>query len=284
MPDQKMNDEMEERELYELLGDTPRVCPSAAVLRAHLEEALPAEMEAEVSRHLERCAICSMLAADLALMEDTPATQYQLEQIGLGLPLASDKAFRWKVFASLAATLLLCASVGITMHRRHEATAAVAMQEKPDPATVAALEIPLAPLAAPAADQSSLQTRGHASPEPSISELMPAFKAYNAADYSSAARRFAPLARNYPESTLVDLYFAVSQLELHEDADAAQSLAQARMHTAPRFADDVTWYSAIAAQRIGNLAQARAFLEQLCRATSSRYSEQSCRIAPTLSR
>jgi len=149
------------------------------------------------------------------------------------------------------------------------------------PPTVAALEIPLAPLAPPGNDAVAPLTRGAHNAEPSIDELLPAFNAYNAADYTTAAKRFTALKKDYPHNEIVLLYLGVSQLFLHQDADAAGTLTLARRAATPASADAAEWYSAIAAQRLHS-PDAKTLLDALCEKAGSKYSADSCRIAPTL--
>ena len=108
---------------------------------------------------------------------------------------------------------------------------------------------------------------------------MPAFKAYNAHDYGTAADRLTPLTKSYPSSNLVWLYLGVSQLMLQENREAYRTL-KPRQEGHP-FDATLTWYTAIAAQRI-HAADARSLLEAICRDHASTYTAASCRIAPTL--
>ena len=240
-----------------------------------------------------------MLLADLATLPELPFTPGQEQRIAARLPSTDPgtdvvdissgrKQARGNLrsLAAIAAAVLVCVLAGTQFYLRHRSSAPLANNVPPavssaPPTLTAELEISLAPLAPPGGDAVAPLTRGGHSTEPSINELLPAFDAYNAADYATAAKRFVALKKDYPHSEIVLLYLGVSQLFLHQDADAGTILALARRAAAPNSADTVEWYSAIAAQRLHS-PDAKTLLESLCKNTGSKYSEESCRIAPTL--
>jgi len=287
----------EELELSALHGEPPQACPPLNLLLAHQEGVLPPELAQRIQQHLDRCPLCPMLLADLATLPEAPFTPGQEQRIAARLPstdagtptVISSGPVRSRrhlaAFAAIAAVMIVCITVGSHMflHRQPAPVANNAPPAVPStpPATVAALEIPLAPLAPPGNDTVAPLTRGAHGAEPSIDELLPAFDAYNTADYATAAKRFATLRKDYPHSEIVLLYLGVSQLFLHQDADAAATLALARHAATPSSADAAEWYSAIAAQRLHS-PDAKALLDSLCKKPGSKYSAESCRIAPTL--
>lgn len=297
MPNSTPDFDADELELSALHGQPPQPCPPLNLLLAHQESTLPPELAQRVQQHLDRCPLCSVLLADLATLPEAPFTPGQEQRIAARLPSTDPGASvansneparprgHFRIYAAIAAGVLVCVLTGTEMylHRQPASTANNAPAAIPSapPPTVAALEIPLAPLAPPGNDETAPLTRGGHSAEPSVNELLPAFDAYNAADYATAAKHFTALKKNYPHSEIVLLYLGVSQLFLHQDADAGATLALARHAAAPNSADAAEWYSAIAAQR-AHSPDAKALLDSLCKNASSKYSAESCRIEPTL--
>src|SRR5690606_4600367 len=101
-----------------------------------------------------------------------------------------------------------------------------------------------------------------------VDEAAPAFDAYRAGDYHTAAEVFARVAPQYPASVEVPFYLGVSRLMTDDAPAAAQALQAARALDDPSFRDDVAWYLAIAAERSGDVASARASLAVLCTGSS----------------
>ncbi len=297
MPNSTPDFDADELELSALHGQPPQACPPLNLLLAHQEGTLPPELAQRIEQHLDRCPLCPVLLADLATLPEAPFAPGQEQRIAARLPATDPGASvvhsneparprgHLRVYAAIAAGILVCVMAGTQMylHRQPSSTAKNAPPAIPSapPPTVAALEIPLAPLAPPGNDATAPLTRGGHSAEPSVNELLPAFDAYNAADYTTAAKRFTALKKDYPHSEIVLLYLGVSQLFLHQDADAGATLALARHAAAPASADAADWYSAIAAQRVHS-PDAKALLDTLCKRADSIYSAESCRIAPTL--
>lgn len=298
MPNSTPDFDADELELHAVAGQPPQACPPLNLLLAHQEGALPPELAERMQQHLDRCPLCPMLLADLATLPEAPFTSGQEQRIAARLPSTDPGASvvgidiekrpaRGKLFsfAAIAAGVLVCALAGTEIYLHHQSTLIAKNTppaiSSPPPTVTAELEIPLAPLAPPGGDAAPPLTRGGHSAEPSVNELLPAFNAYNAADYTTAAKRFTALKKDYPHSEIVLLYLGVSQLFLHQDADAQATLALARYAAAPYSADAADWYSAIAAQRMHS-PDAKTLLDYLCKKTGSKYSSESCRIAPTL--
>ena len=300
MPNPTRDFEPTERELHSLLGEpnaNPEAHPSPQLLRAFGQEVLSPEIEHRLEQHLRRCRTCSMLRADLETLPELPLSDLQSKRIAAGLPNApaSTAAFggiRLIPWASgIAALLLLTAGAFYFMSSPRDmqskggasgkdgSTMATASAPAPAPVSIAALDVPVRPLAPPSDEATTLQTRGTASRTPPTAALMPAFVAYRRGDYASAAKRFKRLAVSYPSSDLVSLYLGVALLLDHQDEAAFASLQRARK-LAPR-SDAAQWYSAVAALRVHS-AEAKSLFETLCGESSSAYSADSCRIAASL--
>jgi hypothetical protein len=297
LPNSTPDFDADELELHALHGQPPQACPPVNLLLAHQEGTLPPELAQRIQQHLDRCPLCPMLLADLATLPEVPFTPGQEQRIAARLPsaepgtsaIASREPVRprghLRAFAAIAAGVLVCVLAGTQIYLHHQPVpmannAPPAVPSAP-PAITAELEIPLTPLAPPGNDATGPLTRGAQGAEPSVNELLPAFDAYNAADYATAAKRFSALKKDYPHSEIVLLYLGISQLFLHQDADAGTTLTLARHAAGPSTTDTAEWYSAIAAQRLHS-PDAKALLDSLCKKAGSKYSTESCRIAPTL--
>jgi hypothetical protein len=297
LPNSRPDFDADELELSALHGQPPQACPPVNLLLAQQEGALPPELAQRIQQHLDRCPLCPAPLADLATLPEAPFTPGQEQRIAARLPSTDPRVTtihaggpahsrrHLGAFAAIAAAVIVCITVGSQMylHRQAASTARNAPPPIPSapPPTIAAIEIPLAPLAPPGNNTVAPLTRGAHGAEPSIDELLPAFDAYNAADYTTAAKRFTALKKDYPHSEIVLLYLGVSQLFLHQDADAGANLTLARRTSAPNTTDAAEWYSAIAAQRLHS-PEVKTLLDSLCKKTGSKYSAESCRIVPTL--
>jgi TolA-binding protein len=297
----------EELELQSLVGESRGTCPPLDVLQALGEEVLPPELERAASSHLDTCSLCQQLLADLktedqngsfakiAEMTASEDQRLQSRTSTAALRLSSYPNRLTPVLMATAAAALVAVALFTVEHWHHSAptqastpaphsSSPVVLPRAAAPVLEATLDIPFAPLAPPDGTR-SLQTRGASEAEPSIQTLLPAFRAYNSANYASAASSFQHLERSYPESLVVPLYLGVSQLALGDDGTAAASLqlALSRATSAGNSpaADEARWYSAIAANRQHDPASAKRFLAQLCDSPASPYAARSCELLKT---
>lgn len=105
---------------------------------------------------------------------------------------------------------------------------------------------------------------------PLLTDLKTPLDAFREGDYARADREFTALEPRYPEAIEVFFYGGVSRLFANDAQRALAALTRASELADATFAPRVAWYRAIAEQRSGNLAQARARLEELCRGNSDR--------------
>ena len=117
---------------------------------------------------------------------------------------------------------------------------------------------------------SALTWRGSAGANQLLSDLKAPLDAYREGDYTRADRDFTALESRYPQAIEVFFYGGVSRLFANDAQRALAALTRASELADATFAPRVAWYRAIAEQRAGNLAQARAQLDELCRGTSDR--------------
>ena len=99
---------------------------------------------------------------------------------------------------------------------------------------------------------------------PFLRDLAPAFEAYRAGDYPRAVAEFDRLSTVYPDSIEVLFYQGVSRMLAGDDAAAIAPLEAAARIRNTTFADDVSWFLAVARQRAGR-PTSRAGLVDLCR-------------------
>jgi hypothetical protein len=266
-----------ELDLQSRLSPRESDCPPISVLRALQEECLPEELARPAREHLSRCPLCRMLLVDMDALSEPQFSPAQQQRIAAILPNNVARSSFWTVQRSLiglAAALLVMVGLFFWSHRVRgvetasttSSNAAVHLQVK---------TLPFTPLASPSGPE-ELLTRGAGSGEvPSNEELLPAFRAYNHADYSGAVQNFETLSVRYPQSQLILLYLGVSQLALQRDQEAAATLYRAQATPRPYNTDAVQWYSAVAASRTHS-KDTRPLLEGLCQRKTSSFSERSC--------
>ena len=117
---------------------------------------------------------------------------------------------------------------------------------------------------------SALTWRGSTGANQLLTDLKSPLDAFREGDYTRADREFTALESRYPEAIEVFFYAGVSRLFTNDAQRALAALIRAGELADATFAPRVAWYRAIAEQRSGSLAQARARLDELCRGTSER--------------
>lgn len=174
-------------------------------------------------------------------------------------------SWRWGLGLAAAAVLLIAGSIWFL--RRGDGTAPGA---KTPPAVAASspLSSPVfyLPLEKPVVKISpaALAYRAQGGESPLLADLKPAFDAFRAGDYQTADREFSTISGKHTSSIEVAFYQGVSRLLAGNPTGAITSLAAAERLGDSAFAFDVSWYRAVAEERAGNLAGARARLTILC--------------------
>jgi hypothetical protein len=103
-----------------------------------------------------------------------------------------------------------------------------------------------------------------------LADLKAPLDAFRNNDYAAADRGFAALESRYPSAVEVFFYGGVSRLFVNDPQRAIAALTRAAALADTTFAPRTAWYLAIAEERAGDLARARARLDELCRGTSDR--------------
>jgi hypothetical protein len=117
---------------------------------------------------------------------------------------------------------------------------------------------------------SALTWRGSTGANQLLADLKSPLDAFREGDYTRADREFTVLESRYPQAIEVFFYAGVSRLFVNDSQRALAALTRAGELADATFTPTVDWYRAIAEQRTGNVAQARARLDELCRGGSQR--------------
>jgi hypothetical protein len=247
------------------------------VLRAGYHDALPPDLQSEVSGYLSNNAWGRTLieGIDSAQPGLPPNDEDRLlarirEQANQPQP----RAFRWRWLApALAGATLAVAVLAVWMSRPGARPSSTGPVEPPREMAAAprAPEVRL-PLEQPEVmlSTAALTWRGSATGNQLLVDLKPAVDAFRKGDYARADREFTALEERYPGAVEVFYYGGVSRLYLDDPERAIARLQKAREVTDATFASDIEWYRAIAEQRAGHPAEMRARLDALCLGPSAR--------------
>jgi hypothetical protein len=247
--------------------------PPIDVLRAAREDAVPAEARDRALHHLEHSRWSRTLADGLDQLtpeltaEDADRLLHRIR--GRTRTAAAPARFlRWRdalAFAGLAAVVTLA----VQLPTWRTAPPAAGPTTTPSASAAAAPEPPAMVLALTKPELklsfSALQWRGSAGDNPLITDLAPGFDAFRRDDFAETARRLEPLAQKHVGSVEVFFYLGVSRLMQNDLPGARRALETALGVADQAFAPDVAWYLAIAEERSGDRASARARLDRICR-------------------
>jgi hypothetical protein len=259
--------------------------PSLDLLRAAQAHALPDDVQSRVDEHVagsawSRSLLAGIDAGDAPLEADVEQRLLSRIERKASRPRHTTRArWWWPAVAGVAlGTVALVAWVTASRSddglsrppaTATEASSSPAAPPPTDPTTTP--RSPTAPvllaLSAPEVRVSmgSLTWRGASGENALLADLKPAFDAYRQGDYGSADRAFAALEDRYPRTIEVLFYRGVTRLLLDDAPGAIALLDAAEALADPTFTPDVRWYRAIAEQRGGHAAEARARMDVLCR-------------------
>ncbi|HUA20234.1 MAG TPA: hypothetical protein VMB25_15910 [Bryobacteraceae bacterium] len=252
------------------------VCPRPELLMA-ARSGVAFEGSQDVLRHLEECRICEPLSRDLAAHEFPSASEAEDRRIRAKWQAAALQPLRFRVAKPLslvAAAALVVAGFFVARAWRRPAPPAQTVQGTVPSSPRAAFLLTKAAIKVPAA--AVLTYRGNADAAKTyLAELAAALEPYRKDDYDEAARRLALLSRKYPDAAEPAYYLGVSQLFLRQNPAAVESLQTARSHSDETLRDDISWYLALALDRVGRTSEARSQAEALC-ARAGEYKDQAC--------
>lgn len=248
--------------------------PPIELLRAAQADALPPGLQAAVSEHLSSSAMSRMLAEGPE--DDGPALSADeenrlLARIMKDAGKASEPSSLWSWLrpALLGSGIVAVASLVWLVSSETEVAERMAPPER---TVVVALPPELPPFLLPfdkpevRLGMGALTWRGSTRDSNQLlTDLKPGLDAYRQGDYATADRELTALATRYPGTIEILFYQGVSKLFLNDLPGAIAALDAAEALGDGTFAADVWWYRAVAEQRSGNAAGARARLDAICR-------------------
>lgn len=279
------------RDELQLLQERHAKNPSLELLRAASAGVLPADLQASTVAHLaesrwSRVLVEGANAAGGGLDQDDEARL--LARVHRVAPSrTASRLGRPRVWSSLVAVAaVLVVAVVIVQRSRETPIAPTAGVGTDRPGTA---PLPTAPRFQLSLDKPdvkisprALTYRGDVTADAFLSQLKPALDAYRRSDYRRADREFTALAAQYPQSVEVLFYQGVARLFLSDFAGADASLSAADRLNDVSFAVDVAWYRAIADERLGRMADARARLTTLCSQDNQPRQRAACEAAEKL--
>ena len=267
-------------------------CPAPDLLMAAVS-GVEIEDAPAVRRHVARCPTCRQLSRDLAAYEYPGVSEMEDRRIRSRWSDAKDKSntppfWKWLVrplpigVAVAAVALVVALAVWKVRPAGSLAPPQQAAQATREPAGSLAAPsssfvLEKAAIKIPAA--SVLLFRGTSdNGQAFLAEFAAALEPYRAGDYTEAARRLAVLRSKYSDSAEAAFYLGVSLLFTGQSGPALESLEAARSRADNTLRDDVSWYLAIAHDRVGREADALQAAEALCRHPGE-YRDRACAAA-----
>jgi hypothetical protein len=258
--------------------------PPLDLLRAARQDALPSDLQAAAGQRLKADAWSRALVEGL---DDADVTLSGADQDRLLARIKKDAgraperaASRGWLQPALAAAALVAVVAGAWAIRSGlqqpppasapQAEQTVAVKTPEPPRFELPFDKPDVTLS-----MAALTWRGGGSENQLLVDLKPGLDAFRQGDYAKAEREFAALEGRYPKSVEVFFYGAIARLFLNQPPQAAASLQRAGDLADETFAPRIAWYRAIAEQRAGHTADARARLDSICRGSGA-YSAQAC--------
>jgi len=256
--------------------------PPFELLRAARADALPDDLQTAVSEHLAASPMSRTLAEGLG--EDAPVLSAE-EQERLLARIMKDarkeaapaSVWGWLRPVLVGTGIVAVASLVWIVSKGTDVGEPLA---PPDSQVVVALPPAVPPFLLPfekpdvRLSMSALTWRGSAPSATDdgnqlLADLKPGLDAYRGNDYATANRQLTALVSRYPGTIEILFYQGVSRVFLNDYAGAIAAFDAADAVDDRTFASDVAWYRAVAEQRSGNDAQARAQLNAICNARGS---------------
>jgi hypothetical protein len=260
-------------------------CPPPDLLLARRSESLDDDVRARLDAHVEACAACRRLAADLDRLDLGAADADAEARVGARV-LDTTGRDRGRML-SIAAALLLASGLAVSwwyLRPRPEPPQTAVQTAPPSPPAEAPAIVALWTITAPPVrvPLSSLgTTRSGTGATAAAPGLVEALAPYQAGDYADAVTKLAAVVEAQPASGEAQFYFGVSQLMAGNAREAVAPLERAtRLLSADRRAE-AEWYLATAEQRSGRADSARTRLQSLCSAAGP-YQSGACEAAAAL--
>jgi hypothetical protein len=197
-----------------------------------------------------------------------------LARISRAAPAATPGGQRVWLRPALAAAAALVLAAGAWYFARvvPPAPAAAVVQPEPPVASTGTPRVFQLPLDKPdiVLSLSALTWRGGGADNQLLADLKAPLDAFREDNYTLADRGFTALESRYPEAVEVFFYAGVARLFVNDPQGALAALTRASELADATLMPAVAWYRAIAEQRTGKAAEARARLDELCRGGSGR--------------
>jgi tetratricopeptide (TPR) repeat protein len=278
-----------------VLRSTVGACPHPDQIQA-ASVGVDFEGVERVRQHLQICPVCRQLSRDLSIYEFPDISAEEDRRIRARLPLSEGISSRdvswwawlWRPLpmAAAAAIIAVVAVTGLLKLRTPavnvEQTAKSLETVPASPAARTAFVLQKAAIKVPAAAVLTFRS-GADSGKVFVDDLAAALTPYRSDDYSNAAPLLEALAQKYPKSIESFFYLGVSRLFLNENGKAVDSLSSAQSLPGDDLRDDVSWYLALALDRVGRTAEAGHELDKLCM-SSSEFRQRACAAAQELRR
>lgn len=275
-------DEMDlARTLRERFSWKTGACPSADLLRAAAEHALPEDLQKQVNRHIVECSVCTALQQDLSSLQPAAPDPQQLQRIRQRIPVLKPSVWAgWMrpvpLFATLAILALATWAVRSWSGRNSETTRTVQSQPTQPASTAKIVEIAVAKAPIVIPGNIAMSWRGAvAHDHPSLQEWTSALAPYKNDDFAQASNLLSAITHRYPKFGDGYFYFGVSELLQQKNQSAAQALEAALRFVAPDRRSEAAWYLGAAYARLGQTEEAADRWRQLCDGHSA-YSAQAC--------
>ena len=267
----------------ETIRQRHQLAPRRDLLVAATADLLPAETHAKVMSHLAQSAWSRAIVDGLRQSDADPQLDAATEERILARvrrAQRSSSALTMRRPSLMAGGLALAATVliAVMVFPGRHATDPIAVV--PSPATSGSPAVVPPPAALPFVmsvtkpdvklSTGALTWRGAPSDQSFLQDLAPAFDAYRVGNYAQAQSLFGELSAKYPGAIEVLFYQGVTLVLRNDFAGAMAPLSAASRLKNDTFADDVSWFLAVAEQRSGKVQESRSRLTALCDAGGRR--------------
>lgn len=251
--------------------------PEPDLLLAATADLLPAEMQARLMSHLaqstwSRAVVDGLQQSGADMQLDAATEERILARVRQAQGVSSAMTMRRPSLRTGALALAATVLIAVVVSRGRQTTNPIPVAPAPPPSGSPTAVLPPAPppfqmpVTKPEVKLSTgaLTWRGAPSDQSFLQDLAPAFDAYRVGDYPQAQSLFDKLSAKYPRAIEVLFYQGVTLVLRNDFAGAIAPLAAAARLKNDTFADDVSWFLAVAEQRSGRVSESRSRLSALC--------------------
>lgn len=253
-------------------------CPDPDLLLERHSELLEPDVRDALREHVQTCAACARLSADLDAMNlSSPDQAVEAAVLARVRRRASSSPF-WRL--PLAAAVVLGCGAALAWWMRVPSGPTPTAPAAIPSATTATASTPVAmwtiealPVRVPISSVGV--SRSGAAGADASAALMDALASYQAGRYAEAIPALQAVASAHPESGDAALYLGVACLLADRARDSLAPLERASALVDAARRPEVDWYRATAEQRVGQLTAARERLRTLCGAAGE-YQQRAC--------